>query len=390
MLSTIVLARSLETPAFAAFSYFHLTVSMLAAYAAMGLGVTASRFFAEVGYEKAEAAPPPLGTLCVLSILISVIAAVVILFLPDQWLSGGLAIPRWLLSAGALTLALGVIPGGAILGLERYREAAIVSAISGGLLIAGALLAASHHSPKLAMLAIVFAALFQAGGQYAIAIRVTGWQRIRDGLWLRKEAVTKVFGFAGPMLLVSLMSASGSWLVGRIILGGEGGENAFALYIIGLQWFSLTLLLPGMISRVLLPSVVRSAVTNAEIGRRLTKQGALLATSLAFVMALGGALFGPWLLSLYGDQYEAGRWFIAAFMGAALMSAPANTLGNAIVARDRQMIWLLITATWFVTLILAAQLFKGSGPWAGAIAQALGAGVLVSIAVVVARVKKMV
>ena len=50
MLAAILLAREFETSSFAAYSYFQLTISMLATYAAMGLGVAASRFFAEAGY----------------------------------------------------------------------------------------------------------------------------------------------------------------------------------------------------------------------------------------------------------------------------------------------------------------------------------------------------
>jgi hypothetical protein len=59
MVAAIILARALPTPAFAAYSYFQMTVSMLAAYAALGLGVTASRYFAEVGHEQPDAPPAP-------------------------------------------------------------------------------------------------------------------------------------------------------------------------------------------------------------------------------------------------------------------------------------------------------------------------------------------
>jgi len=52
LITSILLARALSVKDFAAFSYFLLTVNMLAAYASMGLGVTVNRYF--VGASNVE------------------------------------------------------------------------------------------------------------------------------------------------------------------------------------------------------------------------------------------------------------------------------------------------------------------------------------------------
>jgi len=84
MLGAILLARSLPTGDFAAYSYFQMTVAMLTTYAAMGLGVTASRFFAEYGHQR-DGAAAPLGTLLALSFGLAAVAFLVILLLPGAW-----------------------------------------------------------------------------------------------------------------------------------------------------------------------------------------------------------------------------------------------------------------------------------------------------------------
>lgn len=391
ILASIFLARSLATPIFAAYSYFQLTVSMLAAYASMGLGITASRYFAEVGHDRPGDQPPPLGMLCLLSLTISAAAFALVIALPAPWINAGLEVPQWLLAAGVACTALGVIPGGAILGLERYREATIISAVSGALMLLAAWWAAQHQASLIAMLAVTIAALLQAVGQFAIVVRVVGWGRLRIAAGMHRCDLHRVFRFAGPMLLVSLMAASGSWLVGRIILHMSGGQYAFSLYSIGLQWFGLALVIPGMISRVVLPRLVR---TSEEIAgsnsKRLVHHGAMLATIAAAGMTLVGALFGPWLMMLYGSHYDPGRWFVAAFMGAAILSAPANTLGNAIVARDGQKSWLVVTCASFLTLVMAALIATRLGAWSGALAQAVGAMTLVALGLLVAKRKGLV
>lgn len=392
MLSAIILARNLDTTSFAAYSYFQLTVSMLSAYAAMGMGVSASRFFAEVGHEKSEADPPPVGTLWMLSIILAIGAFVLIMLIPASWLTAGLGVPKWLLALGVFALGLTVVPGGAILGLERYKQATLISAISGAIMLLMVWWASQRGLPTIAMGAIAFSAFMQATGESVIVIRTVGWKRISVGFRLRRHEVQRVFTLAGPMFFVSLVSASGSWLLGRMILRSESGEHVFALYVIGLQWFSLGLLLPGMFSRVILPRLVRSksSALSSASGKKLVVQGSVMATAAALIMALLGFLLGPWLLLIYGTNYQADRWFIAAFLGAAVLSAPANTMGNAIIANDGQKTWLILTIIWLGVLLISGVIAMPLGALSGAVAQAIAAAVLTLIAITVARAKQLI
>ena len=392
MLSAVILARSLDTAEFAAYSYFQLTVSMLAAYASMGLGVSASRFFAEVGHEKTDADPPPVGTLWTLSVILATGAFILIMLIPNSWITAGLLVPKWLLAIGVFTLGLTVVPGGAILGLERYKQATLISGGSGAIMLLMVWWASQRGLPTIAMGAIALSAFLQAAGESVIVIRAVGWRKISVGFRLRRHEVRRVVALAGPMFFVTLVSASGSWLLGRMILCREGGEHVFALYVIGLQWFSLGLLLPGIFSRVILPRLVRSrhSALSAASGKRLVMQGAMMAAATAFTMALLGLMFGPWLLVIYGASYQADRWFIAAFLGAAVLSAPANTVGNAIVANDGQKTWLILTIIWLVVLLISGAVAMPLGALSGAVAQAAAATVLTLMAVTVARARKLI
>ena len=379
MVSAIILARTLGTRDFAAFSYFHLTASMLAAYAAMGMGVTASRFFAEFDH-KSDKALRPLGTLWYLSIGLAVAAFVVVLIAPEDWISAGLLVPRWMLALGVLVIAAGVVPGGAIVGLEKFRQAAAVSLVSGAVMLLCIWWAATLRSPLIGMGALVAASAIQTVGESLVVVREVGRHGLAKNLHLRASEIRQIFGLAGPMLAVSLLAGSGSWLLGRLILQGATGEYEFALYTIGLQWFALGMLLPGMLARAILPRLVRSKVAGGDSGgadrRILVRRGAWLTTLVAVGMAVMGVLFGPWLISIYGGHYDAGRWFIAAFMGAAIFSGPANMIGNAIVANDGQIRWLAVTLVWLVVLLTVGKLSNSWGAWSGAAAQGAAAGVV--------------
>lgn len=388
VLASILLARGLDSAGFAAYSYFQLTVSMLAAYAAMGMGVTASRFFAESTH-RADRQEPPLGTLWALSILAGLFFSTMVMCVPAAWINGCLGVPQYLLAVGIFSMSLGVVPSGAVLGLERYAEATVAAAVSGIVLVLGAVVASKYGSTLIAMWAFIFASLIQGGGDTLVVMRNIGLRRLLNHSRFGKTELKKIAGFAGPMLAVTLFSASGSWLVGRIILNSPSGTGGFALYAIGLQWFSLALLLPGIVSRVVLPRLVRirtgSSPTSLLVSKMLVQQSALITGAVALTMCCFGVLFSPWLLKLYGANYEVDKWLIAAFMIAALPLAPANTLGNAIIAHDGQLAWLRITMVWFFFLIIVAQGFHKYGVWSGALAQGFASLLLTLQAFIWAR-----
>jgi len=370
MVAAIMLARSLTPQDFARYSYFQLTVSMIGAYAALGLGTTASRYFAEVGHEGDAHASRPVGTLLSLSIIVSAAVGGLVLLLPEAVLIGELAMPSWLLAAGVVATALGVVPGGAILGLERYKIATLMSIGYGALILASAIVAGRYQAPTLAMGALVICALLHAVGQFLIAARVVGWQCMISGFFFRKQQVLDVTNIAGPLFLITLISASGSWIVGRILLDSDNGEKTFALYSIGLQWYSLALLIPGMISRVVLPRLIRSRAQGGTSGKVIIKTSVLVALGAAILVTGSAVLLGPWLGEIYGRSYSIDRLYIAAYMAAAAVSAPTNTLGNALHANNAQWLLLLHAAVWLVVLVTTSLVcvHLGLGEWGGSLA----------------------
>lgn len=383
MLVAIILARALPTADFAAYSYFQMTVAMIGAYAALGLGTTASRFFAEVGHEEKKDSTKPLGALWSISAIVSLVAGLMVLAVPASWLNANLAVPQWLMAAGVAVTALGVVPGGAILGLEQYRAATVISFLYGAVLIIAALMVARQQAPVLAMVAFVLGAFVQAAGQFAIVLRCVGWKRISERFFFNKRDIVDILHFAGPMFLVTLMCASGSWLVGRIILHGINGTHNFALYSIGLQWYSLALLLPGMVSRVVLPRIIRiSKEEDCEEPAKIVRFGIFSSSLAGSIVTMVAVSVGPFIGSMYGILYEVDRLFIAAYMGAALFSAPTNTIGNAILAYDKQLFWLKNTTLWFIFLLFTA-FFLGkfdTGHWLGCISHAVSGATLLTVA----------
>jgi O-antigen/teichoic acid export membrane protein len=373
MLSAVLLARFLTEHDFAVYSYFQMTATMIATYAAMGLGVTASKFFAELNHENEEKRTDvikSIGTLWVLSIGLAFAAALVVFLIPIASLTSGLNIPVWLFALCVLVMALDIIPSGGILGLEQYKKVALISFFTGCINLIGAYISTKKNLPIYSMWALVMGCATQAFGEMYVIRRSVGWSIFFRLFVFDYSKLKNVFSFVGPMFLVSVMAGSGTWILGKIILNGSDGKHEFALYSIGLQWFSLALFIPGMISRVVLPRLIRSKRNDNQ--NTLYLSGAMaLTASIAF--AIIGIFFRDLIMSLYGSEYAMNSSsLILLYLLAAIFYAPANTLGNALVAHGYQLIWLFITMVWFFAVLITGFLFVDLGSEMGAYAQMIG------------------
>jgi O-antigen/teichoic acid export membrane protein len=388
MLSAVLLARFLTEHDFATYSYFQMTATMIATYSAMGLGVTASKFFAELDHKtnsKNTDVIKSIGTLWTLSIGLAFAAAFIVFLIPTASLTSGLNIPVWLFALCVWVMALDIVPSGGILGLERYKQVACISLLSGSINLAGAYISTQTYLPIYSMWALVMGCATQAFGEMYVIARNVGWPVFFRLFVFDRSKLKVVFSFVGPMFLVSIMAGSGTWILGKIILSGPDGQHEFALYSIGLQWYSLALFIPLMISRVMLPRIIKNTSSDSK---SLVRQSVLFSLLSAFFLVLIGYVFGEELMSLYGIKYEVGNLFLTFFLLAALFNAPANALGNTLIGRNNQKIWMEIILVWFLVLMVSGFLFSEYGAWLGAMSLSVSAAFLVTMAFFVCKNKK--
>jgi len=385
MLAAILLARHFNTREFASYNYFQLTASMLATYAAMGLGTAAAKFFAEHVHQSADPKNPSvIGILWIGSLILSCVAAVIVLVLPKDWLAPGVDLPKWLLAAGVLIMSLQAIPNGAMQGLEEFKSAAKIAVGTSIAMLGGTLVAVALDSITFAMAVLVLATMVQVVGVLTVVLRRTGPAAFATGFPIRWVRIRAILDVSIPLAANGMIVAAGVWILGRIILSGPGGDHAFALYSIGMQWFALAMFLPGNMGSVFLPRMVKQAIAQADSRPFVRK--AIAATLAASVsVAAVGVVIGPIALRMYGDQYGAETWVIAAYLGAAVAAAPIILLGNALLAHGAHWKRLGLMMMWAVVLIAGAYVVRSSVVYGGAIAMGIAYGSLAVAMLIVAK-----
>jgi O-antigen/teichoic acid export membrane protein len=111
---------------------------------------------------------------------------------------------------------------------------------------------------------------------------------------------------------------------------------------------------------------------------------------ISVIIALAGIGLTPYLNLLYGYKYQLTYAFAAGYFVAAILSAPSNIIGNAIVAANRQFAWLMLTVAWVLTILILGFLLDLRGILGGAIALGGAAVVLSGSAFIFAKVKRLI
>jgi len=364
-LATIFLARSFTTKDFATYSYFQMTVNMLATYATMGLAVAASRFFA-ASRDEDGADAFPLGTLLCVNMGVAVIAFLILSVAPLGWLTAGRDIPTLVISAGVALSVLDAVIGGAIVGLEAFRSSAVVSFVSAACLLVLTAWAAATHDPEIGMWAIVATFGLHLAGTAAITVHQVGWRRLKASVRWDRRSLHALASLAGTMFAVSLISGSATWGVGRWILS-RAGDKQFAIFTIGMQWLALGLLLPNQVTRVTFSRMVRETQHGL---RRLLKRVVAVNIATSMSVAIVGLLLAPRIVTLYGARYSNDTLVVAGFLGVAIINSSTNALGNSLIGRGRHSVWFWITVVWAVVLFGLAALLPSGGASSALIAYA--------------------
>jgi O-antigen/teichoic acid export membrane protein len=377
ILSSIILARSLDVVEYATYSYFQLTISTLATYAAMGLAVAATKFFAEFeGASKdSEEQSRTLAAMISLSFALATIAFLLMLFLTPLLLKNTISISPWLIALGVFVLTFSSVPSGAILGFEKYRHLAFISFFTGLIYIIGSLWAAKNDNLILAITVIILATSFQTLSIIITVIIKLGWRNIYSGFPFNLSSIKKVLSFSGPMFLISIIASSATWLVGNIIIRGTGGTHSFSLFTIGMQLFSLGMLLPTQISVVLAPRLIREKSKKAS--RLLARKGIILTIIMALLSISTIGLLTNQFNSLYGTNFPLSSSFILSYLLAAIFATISASMGSTIIASNRPWHWLILNCIWLFSMCSLALIFQENGEFGGAIAY-IGAYVILA------------
>lgn len=355
----MVVSKALHAEAFAAYTFFASTLTAIGLAASVGIGIAAVRSSAAFttsrdGHHHVEVLSSLLA-----AVLAGGVAAGVTAIAAPWMLGTELRVPATLLALGAFFFTLQGVAVNAVSGFGDFRAILVSGVMAGAVSLLGALwtLHTGHLQPSLIGLALGTAM------QAIFCIRYV-LSHLLSLSWPPFEMVTgklpKVVATSSKAFATAVVSTVALWGVGRILLRSGTGE--YAVYAASLQWYSLALVIPAAISTAMLPTAVRLHLSGMPKPlRSLTRKAIAVGCGCSFLVAATVIALTDWIARFYGFNFQSHRLTLGILMCGAVATAPANTLGNVLVAMGEQGTWLLLTVIWAAVLLAGCAIFVDTG-----------------------------
>ena len=351
------------------------TVGMFGTLAGFGLGLTATKYVAELREKDRDRTSRILSLSGVVSWTTGGVAAIILAGLAPWLATQTLAVPQLAgeIRIGALLVFFGAVNGaqtGALAGLEAFKQIAHMSFWAGvanfpcmtigcwlfglpgavwGLVIAQAFGCALNRW-----------ALAREARRYGVALWSARWREELGVLWT----------FTMPAVAGGLLTSIARWVSHAIIVRQPDGLAAMATCSVGAQFQTLILFLPALATQAAFP-IMADLIGRGElrIAKRFVYRNLAINLGLTSACCLPLMLFARPLLGLYGSGYRGEELVLIIFLLSAVLASASRFLAQVLASQDSMRINLVINLCWSVLLVGCVALQPAPGAMAFAAAQ---------------------
>ncbi len=367
MAAMMILARILGKNEFGEIGVIQSTMGMVQTLAGFGLGWAATKYVAE--FRNSD--PAKAGRIISFSNLAAIGTGglmALIFFLAAPWLAANslsapqLSIP---LQISSLILLFGTLVGtqnGILAGFESFRLLARIGVVSGivslPLIVGGAWIAGVEG----AVWGLIAANLVNWVLNYrclrAEAFRA-GVLMSRKGCW-QERALLWEFGL--PTILGGTALNGATWIGTVMLVNRPGGYGEMGFYNAANQWFSALLFLPGVIGQAAIP-VLSEQIGNRDHDRskKVLVNSIKLNMVIIFPVAIIGSLCSPWIMTLYGKDFEAAWPTLVVTLIAAAITAVQSPAAQVLTSSGNMWKAAIMNVSWALSFIILSKLLLSWG-----------------------------
>ncbi len=363
VICSILISKYFNVISFSNYSYFILTVTTIANYSALGIGVTTTKFYAKI-FENIYSSP--VLSLGLLSLIFSFVGAFLFFYFSNLIVPTNISIDEKIMAYAIFFMCLDVYASNALIGLQKIKALFVGSLFSAIINLIAVITSILTKEINYSIVGI----LISVAGQFYLNLFMLYKYIIRNELRkilkIRLEHIFLIINTIGPMMFVSLIAASGIWVIGKfILLQSVNSMENFALFSIGLQWYSLALFIPTMLSKVILPYLFKNKNEDYTV---VLRSNCMIIMIFCLFLAIVAYFVYPYIIIFYKGVYSFSPFYIPLFLILAGISACCNIMGNVIIASNREYTWLSIVLITFMVLIFICYLFKNIGSYLGVLA----------------------
>ncbi len=357
VITSIVVARMLGITAFGEFTIVQSTVGLFGAFAGLGLGITATKYIAELRDTDPSRCGRMIGLVLLVATVGGLVAGAALTLFASWFATHALAAPQLapLLRAGSALVFFGTLQGvysGALGGFEAFKKVAHVNwmgAVFGAPLLviatfAGGLQGAVWGSVLQIALSCIIGhlALLKEADKY----------RIKLSYVARPGDYVILWHFSLPVFLSSVLAGPANWICNTLLVNQDQGYKEIALLSAAGQWKNFLSFLPMMMTSVMVPML--SSLYHAGQGARfnqLLRRNLVINVGVCVALALPLVFLAPIILDWYGPGFRSGELvFVLSLSGTAVVAAN-NLLSRAMQASGRAWLEFTFSGLWVGVLV---------------------------------------
>ncbi len=339
LVGNVVVANALGPAGFGVYSFLQGTINNWALVAHASTGLMATRYISAYSRDEPVRASQLLGLSSAATLLGGCTSALLLVFFSDS-------ISAWTVSYGPMDAAILVAAAGlpfatfslfqvgVLVGMQRFREIAMISLTLCGAFVGLPLWGAWAAGPAAAIagLASAFFLRFclnawviqRASREAGIAPMLSGFAEFR-----------RLFAaFALPASVTGLTTAGSLWYATFLLLGQPSGSSLVGLLGAAMTFRMLVLFIPAQLASVSVGFLTRHFAAGREADYSQVMGASLVLTAVSAVVVAGVLLaVAEPLLRLFGPEFPAALPIARIMLAAAIVEAVAMSLYQSLPSR---------------------------------------------------------
>lgn len=346
ILSSIIVSSLMDKENFSIYSYFILTSTTISIYSALGIGITTSKLYTSFN-KNVNQSDSPIITIWVLNIIIAFLGGFLFILFSDNIIPSSIELNSIYFACLIIIMCIDIYASNALIGLEKYLSLCISAFVFLISMTIAIYLSITKNNIYYAIAGLIISTTLQLVLHSVFLFIYISNVNYLKKIKIKLSHLKEILKTMGPMMFVSLFAASTSWIVGQYILTSENnGVLEFNLFSIGLQWFSLAVFLPSVFSRVLLNYFINNSHTDTLT---IAKKNIFFIFGIFLFIAALSYLCFPLIENIY-QKYSVPILLIPIFILTAGVNASSNILGNILISRDKEWLWLVIVMLGFIAI----------------------------------------
>lgn len=378
----IIVARLLGAELYGEVGMVQSSATMFQVLAVCGIGLTCSKYVAELKKSDPYSAGEVIGFSFVFSVLSGIIIAGVFFifspFLAEYILNKGSIV--LLLRMSSVLLFLGALNGvqaGILSGFEAFRSQSVVNFFSGLITFLCIVLAAYAWKTVGVILGMIVGGISQCCFNiYTIKKFLVRYNIKITMRYFRKQFIL-IYKFSIPAMMSGLIYWVGIWIGNAMLVNQYDGYTQLGIYNAGYQWFSIILFLPSILTGAILPIMSeRKGAKDFSTMRNVLFFS--IKSSFFFVLpvCIIFSIFSPYIMKMYGEGFEAHWDVLVLILMMALFTCVQNMMSNTFAVVEKMWLNFSLNFAWGVLYIFFIFILLSNG--LGAMGLAL-AGLFASI-----------